>query len=199
MLKTDQKFYSPEDYFAMEEEAEYRSEYFRGELFAMAGGTPNHNRLTLDFANLLNTALKGRTCEAFASDLRIQIDKEKHYAYPDVAVICGEIVFAENRKDTVCNPVLIAEILSDSTKDYDRGSKFTAYRNIRTLREYVLIAQDRVHIEHFSKESGGIWRLREYFNPEEMLILESLGVSLLIREIYSRVSFSEKEQTNAFT
>lgn len=194
MLKTDQKFFSPQEYFALENEAECRSEYFRGELFAMAGGTPNHNRLTLDFANLLNTAFKNRSFEAFASDLRVQIDKEKHYVYPDVAVICGEIVFAENRKDTVGNPVLIAEILSDSTKDYDRGSKFTAYRNIRTLKDYVLIAQDRVHIEHFSKENDGIWRLREYFNPEEVLILESLGISLLIREIYSRVFFRKKNK-----
>ena len=190
MLKAEQKFYSPEDYFELENEAEYRSEYFRGEIFAMAGGTPNHNRLMLNFANLLNTAFKGRSCEAFASDLRVQIDKEKHYTYPDVTAICGEIVFAENRKDTVCNPVLIAEILSDSTKDYDRGSKFTAYRNIESLRDYVLIEQNRVHIEHFSKENDGTWRLREYFNSEDMLILESLGVGVPICEIYSRVSFT---------
>lgn len=193
MLKTIRKFFSPEDYFAMEEEAEYRSEYFRGELFAMAGGTPNHNRLMLDFANLLNTGFKGRSFEAFASDLRVEIDKEKHYAYPDVAVICGEIAFAENRKDTVCNPALIAEILSDSTKDYDRGSKFLAYRNIRTFQDYVLISQNEIHIEHFSKEKEGIWRLREYVHPEEMLTVESLDISLPIREIYTRVSFSEKE------
>ncbi len=189
MLKTDKKICTPEEYFALEEYADCKSEYFHGEIFAMAGGTANHNRITLNFANLLNTAFKGKSCEAFAIDVRIQIDKEKHYTYPDVVAVCGQIEFAEMRKDTIVNPILIAEVLSDATKDYDRGSKFTAYRNIKTLRDYVLIAQETVHIEYFSKENDGTWRLREYFDPQGILSVASLELSIPIREIYDRVVF----------
>jgi len=189
MLKTEKKICTSAEYFALEECADCKSEYFQGEIFAMAGGTANHNRITLNFANLLNIAFKGTSCEAFAMDMRVQADKEKHYTYPDVAAVCGQIEFAEMRKDTIVNPMLIAEVLSDATKDYDRGSKFTAYRNIKTLRDYVLIAQETVHIEYFSKENDGTWRLREYFTPEDILTLAWLQISIPIREIYYRVVF----------
>ncbi len=111
-----------------------------------------------------------------------------HYTYPDVVVVCGELEFAHKRKDMITNPILIAEVLSDTTKDYDRGSKFTAYRKIRTLRDYVLIDQKTVHIEYFSKEDDGTWRLREYFSLEETLMLMSVQISISVKEIYSRVS-----------
>lgn len=192
MLKPDKQSYTPQEYFAMEEAAEYKSEYFHGEIFVMAGGTPDHNRITVDLASALNNAFTEGTCEPFASDLRVQIDKNKHYTYPDVVVVCGEIEFAEGRKDTIANPIATIEVLSDSTKDYDRGTKFTAYRTIMTLREYVLIEQDSVHIEVFFKEDDGTWRLREYFDIEKMLALESLQIEIPLKEIYSRVSLTPK-------
>ncbi|MDM8551508.1 Uma2 family endonuclease [Desulfobacterales bacterium HSG2] len=132
---------------------------------------------------------KTEICEAFASDLRVEVDKDKHYTYPDVAVVCGELEFAEQRKDTITNPIMIAEVLSDSTEDYDRGTKFALYRNIKTLKDYVLIDQARGHIEYFFKEDDGTWRLQEYFNLDECLTLRSVRVEISIRDICHRVSF----------
>lgn len=191
MLPTEEKrLYTVEEYFALEEQAEYKSEYFHGEIFAMAGGTPNHNRITVDFAGLLNSSFEGTSCEAFTSDLRVQIDKERHYAYPDIIVVCDDLEFAKGRRDTITNPVLIVEVLSDSTRDYDRGTKFTSYRNhIKTLRDYILIEQVRVHVEYFSKERDETWRLREYFSLDDVLMLESVQCKVPLKEIYKRVSF----------
>ncbi|MDI6794971.1 MAG: Uma2 family endonuclease [bacterium] len=192
MLKPNKQIYTAEEYFDMEKLSEYKSEYFYGEIFAMAGGTPNHNRITINLAGTLNAAFKDKFCEAFASDLRVQVEKGRHYTYPDVVVVCGELEFAEKRKDTIINPVIIMEVLSDSTKDYDRGTKFTVYRNIKTLQDYILIDQDIVHIEYFSKKEDGTWRLQEYFNMEEVLTLESIQVKISIKEIYNRVSLIPK-------
>ena len=190
MLKKNKKTYSPEQYFAMEQQAEYKSEYFHGNIFAMAGGSPNHNRITLNLASLLNIRFKGKPCESFVSDLRVQIDKDNHYTYPDVVVVYGDLEFAKNRMDTITNPIVIVEVLSDSTKDYDRGTKFTAYRKLATLRGYVLIDQDVVHIECFSKEEDGTWRLREYNDMEQILNFESIQTKVPIKEIYNRVSIT---------
>jgi Uma2 family endonuclease len=190
MLQTKKRLYNVEEYFALEEKGEYKSEYFYGEIFAMAGGTPNHNRITINLAGLLNAAFDESPCEAFTSDLRVQIDKDKHYSYPDVIVVCGDLEFSGGRQDTITNPILIVEVLSDSTRDYDRGSKFTAYRTIKTLRDYILIEQDSVHIEYFSREDDGTWRLHEYVSLEDTLVLESIQCSLPLRAIYQRVTFA---------
>ncbi|CAN2044382.1 putative restriction endonuclease domain-containing protein [Candidatus Magnetomoraceae bacterium gMMP-1] len=190
MLQLQKNFLTSEEYFAIEKDTEYKSEYYHGEIFAMAGGTPDHNRISLNLAGSLNTALKGKDCEAFISDLRIQVDIDKHYTYPDVSVICGDLQFAENRKDTITNPILIAEVLSESTKDYDRGSKFTAYRTIETLQNYILIDQKNIHLECFFKENNGIWRLHEYFSLSEILNIESINIKIPVNEIYDRVSLS---------
>lgn len=194
MLKTEKKYYTPEEYFEIEKYAKYKSEYYRGEIFAMSGGTLNHNRITLNIAGALNAAFSIKPCEAFASDLRIQIDKDKHYTYPDVTVVCGKLELAEGHKDMITNPIVIIEVLSDSTKDYDRGTKFTAYRNIKTLRDYILIDQESVHIEYFFKEEDGTWRLKEYFNIEKAILLKSIQIEIPIIEIYDRVFLSPKLQ-----
>jgi len=188
MLNTaESSICTSEAYLEAEQNAEYRSEYFYGEIFAMAGGTPNHNRITLNLAFIFNSRLKSKLCEAFASDIKVQIDEDKHYTYPDVMVVCGEIEFAKARKDTIVNPVVIAEVLSESTKDYDRGTKFTAYRKIKSLKDYILIEQDKIHIEYFSKEKDGAWRLREYFYLEDILIIQSVDLKISLKEIYERV------------
>ena len=203
MLKANKKFISIEEYFAQEETAELRSEYYCGDVFAMAGGTPNHNRITVNLASLLNSQFRGRPCEAFSSDLRVQVARDVHYTYPDVAVVCGELILAEGRTDTITNPVVIMEVLSESTRDYDRGSKFTAYRSIETLTDYILIDQDTIHIEYFSKELDGAWRLREFFNSEEVVEITSIEATLLVKVVYERVDltpissmFSKHEKTN---
>jgi Uma2 family endonuclease len=192
MLKANEKYISIEEYFAREETAEHRSEYFCGDVFAMAGGTPNHNRITVNLASLLNSQFRGGPCEAFASDLRIQVEKDFHYTYPDVVVVCGELKLLEGRSDTVVNPVVIIEVLSESTRDYDRGTKFTAYRSIETLTDYILVDQDTVHIEYFSKESDGTWRLREFFNAEEIVEIKSIQATIPTKEIYERAALTPK-------
>ncbi len=191
MLKISKERISIEEYFAREDVSEHRSEYYCGDVFAMAGGTPNHNRITLNLASLLNLQFREGSCEAFASDLRVQVEKDIHYT-PDIAVVCGDIKFAEGRSDTIVNPVVIVEVLSESTKDYDRGSKFTAYRNIETLTDYLLVEQDSVHIEYFSKESDGTWRLREYFSAEEVVEIKSVKAIIVVKEIYERVALTAK-------
>ena len=192
MLRTNEKFISTEEYFAREDTAEHRSEYYRGDVFAMAGGTPNHNRITVNLASLLSSQFRGGPCEAFASDLRVQVEKDTHYTYPDVVVICGELKLAEGRSDTVVNPVVIIEVLPESTRDYDRGSKFAAYRSIETLSDYILVDQDAVHIEYFSKEDDGTWKLREYFSSEIIIEIKSIQITIPIKKIYERVAITSK-------
>ena len=195
MLKTNEKYISVEEYFTREETAEYRSEYCCGDVFAMACGTPNHNSITVNLASILNSQFRGGSCEAFASDLRVQVGRDIHYTYPDVVVVCGELIVSEGRSDTIVNPVVIVEVLSESTKDYDRGTKFTAYRSIGTLTDYILVDQDTVHIEYFAKESDGTWRLREYFSTEEVLAIKSIQVTATIKAIYERVILTPKGET----
>jgi Uma2 family endonuclease len=190
MLKANEKYISIEEYFAREDSAELRSEYFCGDVFAMAGGTPNHNRITVNLTSMLNSKFRGGPCEAFSSDLRVQVAKDVHYTYPDVVVVCGELILAEGRTDTITNPIVIMEVLSESTRDYDRGSKFTAYRSIETLTDYILIDQDTVHIEYFSKERDGTWRLRELFSAEEFLEIKSIEATLPAKAIYERVDLA---------
>ncbi|MBF0226929.1 MAG: Uma2 family endonuclease [Desulfobacterales bacterium] len=188
-LVKNSKFYTQEEYFKIEEQEEFKSEYFEGEIFAMAGGTPNHNRIILNVAGSLNSEfkIKNKACESFASDVRVEIEQDKHYVYPDVFVICGDLEFAQNRRDTITNPILIVEVLSDSTKDYDRGSKFTSYRKIKTLKDYLLIDQKNIHIEYFFKQDSGIWGLKEYFSLTDTISLYSIQVDIVIKEIYNRV------------
>jgi Uma2 family endonuclease len=197
MLKPKKQTYSIEEYFALEEQAEYRSEYCDGEVFVMAGSSANHNRITLNTASFLNTALAEKDCEVFVNDLRVQLEKQRYYTYPDILIICGEPIFVEGRQDTVANPILIIEVLSESTKDYDRGSKFAAYRNITTLREYILIDQDEIHIEAFVKDDAGTWRLRDYFEQDEALVFESLHLTLPIQQLYQRIKFPSKPRLRA--
>ncbi|MCX5883599.1 MAG: Uma2 family endonuclease [Deltaproteobacteria bacterium] len=197
MSKANEKYISIEEYFAREDTAELRSEYYCGDVFAMAGGTPNHSRITVNLASLLNSQFRGGPCEAFSNDLRVQVARDIHYTYPDVVVVCGEMILAEGRSDTITNPVVIMEVLSESTKDYDRGTKFTAYRSIEALTDYILIDQDTVHIEYFSKESDGTWRLREFFNTEEVIEIKSIEARLPAKAIYERVK--KKKKSRAFS
>ncbi len=187
MLKTDNKHLTVEAYFELAETAQGRIEYCNGEVFAMAGAPLNHNRITINISSLLNARFKGGPCEVFARDLRVQIEKDRHYLYPDIVVVCNGLDLMEGRFDTIVNPAVIMEVLSDSTKDYDRGSKFTPYRTIPTLTDYILIDQEAVHIEYFSRESRGVWRLRELFDMDGVLAIGSIDTILLISEIYDRV------------
>jgi Uma2 family endonuclease len=188
-------YYTPEEYFAIEERAEYRSEYIDGEIFAMAGGTANHNRITVVLSRKLDEIFeKDGRCEVFAENVRLQIQANRHYTYPDIIIVCGKPEFDKCQKDTMTNPVVIIEVLSDSTEAYDRGSKFEAYRQIEAFREYILIDQERVHIETFVKSDDGSWNWREYSDHNNDLPFVSLNITIPIQEIYRRVEFPSEPQ-----
>jgi len=189
MKKYAEKFISPQEYFAMEEAAEYKSEYYQGEIFAMSGASFNHNVIAGNTFTALHNSLSDSDCIVFTSDMKIQVDRESHYTYPDISIACGEIEFAENRKDVIANPLVIIEILSDSTKDYDRGSKFTAYRNIASLKDYILIDQYSYHIEYFHKDESGKWSLDEFKNMGDTFKISSINVELSLKKIYNRVKW----------
>ncbi len=182
----DHQWISPEAYFVREEKSDIRHEYHHGELFAMTGASHHHNLIAVNTAAHLHGMLRDRGCFVYAMDMKIQVDAGQHYTYPDLSIVCGNIEFAEGRDDTITNPVVLAEILSESTRDYDRGSKFTAYRNIASLKDYLLIDQYRYHVEHFYKAEDH-WVLAEYKDLSGTVILQSVAAELPLRTIYDRV------------
>lgn len=189
MTQPAKKYYTVEEYLSLEETAEYKSEYYKGEIFAMAGGSANHNRIARNVLTALTQAFESKPCEAFGSDMKVGVKKEVYYTYPDVSVVCGEIEFDEDRTDSMTNPTLIVEVLSPSTADYDRNKKFEMYRGRKSLQDYVLIDQDRVLIEYYHKVAVNEWRLKIYEELNETVNFEAVGVELPIQRIYSRVKF----------
>jgi Uma2 family endonuclease len=192
MLARETYFYSHEEYFALEEQADTKSEYWRGEIVAMAGASINHNRISGNVFNALSNALRTKSCEAFMSDVRVWIGRRDIFTYPDVMTICGEPKFVESRTDTVTNPNLIIEVLSESTAAYDRSEKFQAYWTLPSLKEYVLIDQYRMRVEYFKRVSNKEWRLLVFSNPDEVLKLNSVGVEIPLNEIYLNVTWDEE-------
>jgi Uma2 family endonuclease len=194
VVETQKQYTTPEEYLALEEAAESKSEYRDGEIVPMTGGTTNHNEITGNFAAYLKFALRGQNYRVFMLDVRLWIPRSRTYTYPDVMVIQGEPVYHENRKDTITNPLLIVEVLSKSTKNYDRGDKFEFYRSIPEFREYIMVDQYRFKVEHFAKNSEGKWVLTEYDSADAVLALSSLDFQIPLRDIYERVNFEESEE-----
>lgn len=196
MQVKDQHYYSPEAYLELEAAAEFRSEYHNGQIFPMAGGTPNHNRIAGNIYAALNLAFTDQDYDAFMSDLRLWIPRKGLYTYPDVMVVAGELAFAEGRKDTITNPVAIVEVLSDSTKNYDspsetlceRGEKFEFYRTLFSFREYLLIDQSKIHVEHCIKTTDNTWLLAEYDDSETTLSFASIPFQISLTSIYKKVA-----------
>ncbi|MEL7168040.1 MAG: Uma2 family endonuclease [Bacteroidota bacterium] len=181
---------TPEEYFAWEETQVEKHEYVHGEVFPMSGGTRNHALIPANFIAALVPLLRGTGCRVFSSDLRIQIHDDR-YTYPDLSVVCGPEQYRTDRQTTLLNPTLIVEVLSDSTAEYDRGEKFEAYRQVASLREYVLVAQDRLHVELFRKEPAGgdgadRWVLYE-FAGDDTLTLASVGTEVPMTALYEGV------------
>jgi Uma2 family endonuclease len=193
MSSQPQPRYTPKEYLALERKAEHRSEYLSGQIYAMTGASREHNRIAVNLTRELSTALRGRPCEVFASDMRVKVSPTGLYTYPDVVVVCGEARFEDREVDTLLNPTLIVEVLSDSTEAYDRGQKFAHYRRLETLSDYVLIAQDRVLVEHFVRD-GERWIMREIREPDGWLVLEAIGCEVSLRDIYERVELPDDEQ-----
>ncbi|MDJ0661349.1 MAG: Uma2 family endonuclease [Crocosphaera sp.] len=194
ILQTEkQKTYTPQEYLDLEVEAKDRHEYRNGEMIVISGGTPNHNRITGNFSAALNFAFKGQPYDVFITDQRLWIPSTKTYTYPDIMIVQGEIQLQEGRNDTIINPLLIAEVLSQSTEAYDRGDKFSAYRTIPSLQEYILIQQYSPHIEQFSKTESGQWLLSDYDGQEATLTLKSISLEIPLVDIYDKVDFHNKK------
>lgn len=193
VAQRQKRFFTPEEYLALEEKAWYRSEYDKGEIFAMSGGSANHNRIVRNVLTALDKALEGKPCEAFVADMRLQTKSKQLYTYPDVMVVCGELQFVKSRTDTVTNPSLIVEVSSPSTASYDRGEKFELYRSIDSFEEYVLIDQDRVHVEIFYRSKDRRWELTVLDDQQAVVVLQSLGLSIPMSEIYRRVVWEQEQ------
>jgi len=183
--------YTPQEYLAIDRAAEFKSEYFAGEMVGMAGASENHNIITVNLASELRTRLRGGPCRPFSTDMRVSAGAGDLYFYPDVVVVCGERRFADERRDVLLNPTVIAEVLSPTTEADDRGDKFEGYRRLESLHEYVLVAQDRPHIEHFTRQEEGRWLLSEVDGMEAVLHLASIGCGLPLNEVYEGVDFGE--------
>ena len=182
---------TPEDYLAIERSAEFKSEYFDGEIFAMAGASRAHNSIVLNTGSEIRQHLKNRSCKAYVNDMRVKVSPTGLYTYPDVVVVCGKEQFEDTHLDTLLNPTLIIEVLSDSTEAYDRGRKFEHYRHLDSLVEYVLIAQQRPHVESFRRQSDQHWLLTECSGLDATLRLQSIDCDLALAEIYAKVELSE--------
>ena len=186
------KLYSPEEYLAAEERAEYKSEYYDGEVFAMAGGSFNHNLIASNILAAFNRAVEAKPCFAFGSDMRIQIEEGKKYSYADVLAICGEPQFGPGRNDTITNPLVIVEVLSPSTMKFDQEGKFKLYRSITSLVDYILIDQYSFYIQHYHKLEPDKWLLQTIQNPDSILEIASLTLELSFESIYHKVVFEER-------
>ena len=189
----EKKLYTPEEYLEFEVNSEERHEYINGEVICMAGGTPNHGRIALNFGSALNFGLKRQPYDVFVTDQRVWIPKKRIYTYPDVIVVQGELQLQENRKDTIVNPLLIVEVLSKSTRNYDKDEKFSAYRTIPTFQEYILIDQYTMQVEQYFKTGKNSWNFSEYFDANETLSLNSINFEITLEDIYDRVEFENTE------
>ncbi|MEQ9354775.1 MAG: Uma2 family endonuclease [Coleofasciculus chthonoplastes F3-SA18-01] len=193
MQVTEQRYYSTEEYLALEEAADYKSEYIDGQIFPMAGGSTNHNQIALNFSTELNFAFKKLDYRVFMSDVRLWIPQRRIYTYPDVMVIAGEPDYYNNRTDTITNPQVIIEVLSKSTKGYDRSGKFRLYRTIPTVEEYLLLDQTKIYVEHFSKTDAKRWSFREYDESDQAIALSSVDFQISLADAYNKVKFEQEK------
>lgn len=189
----EKRYYSPEEYLTLEEAAEYKSEYYDGEIVPMTGGTTNHNQIALNVSVALSIAFKRKDYRVFMGDVRLWIPKRRIYTYPDVMVIAGKPEYFEQRKDTVINPQVIVEVLSKSTKAYDRGGKFKFYQTIPSFQEYVLIDQSQRSIEQYSKQENKRWSYYVYDEEDLALVFSSFSVEVSLEDIYEKVDFDAEE------
>jgi len=179
------KYYTESEYLVMERAAPYKSRYYKGDISAMAGAGYNHNRITQNLSMEIGAFFKGKSCRTFSSDMRMHIPSNSLYTYPDFMIVCGRNEFLDSKKDTLLNPSVIIEVLSDSTEAYDRGEKFHLYRSIASLREYVMIDSRKIAAEVFSKDAEGAWRLSsDVRDSDASVTIGSVALTLRLAAIY---------------
>ncbi len=182
-------FVSQEEYLESERAATEKHEYYQGEVFAMGGAPGNHNEIFSNLFGEIAPKLKGKGCKPYGSDLRIHIPKNSLYTYPDISIICGDKKYTDDKFDTVTNPSVIIEVLSRSTRNYDRLEKFSLYRDILTLQEYILVDSQRVHIEKYARNANNTWELSDHDSLQEILAIVTVNISISIKDIYHGLSF----------
>jgi Uma2 family endonuclease len=178
---------SIEEYLEMENASTEKHEYYKGEIFAMGGAKMPHNRISSNLLIALGSKLKGKKCQPYGSDARIHIESNTLFTYPDISIICGEIITLNNDDYNVLNPTVIIEVLSKSTANYDRGEKFKLYRDIAALKEYILVDPERTDIEIFRLNENGHWELEEYRSLADTVIIKSINETILLSDIYDGV------------
>ena len=183
-------FITPEQYLDIERKAEHRSEYFHGEVFAMAGAQEAHSILVGNLVREFNQQVRQKPCRVYSNDMRVHVPSTGLYTYPNIVAVCGERQFIDSNVDTLLNPNLIVEVLSPSTEAYDRGRKFEQYRAVTSLTEYLLIASDRVHAELFTRNATN-WVLSEANELENEMEIASIGCRLKLADIYEKVDFAD--------
>lgn len=192
MSTLPQRTYSPQEYLEIDRAADTRNEYFRGEIFAMSGGSSRHSLIAANILGELRSALRDKPCTVFTGDLRIGVSASGLYTYPDVSVACGELQFDDKRRDTLLNPVVLVEVLSETTEAYDRGKKFQHYQKLTSLREYLVVGQDAPIVELFSRNDDGTWKLTTINELGGSLIIPAIGVTLPLSEVYAKVEFPQE-------
>ena len=185
-----QTYLTPAEYLNMERKAVTKSEYLNGQIIAMSGASNAHNIITMNTANQLYNQLVDRDCLVYASDMRVGVGSPTSYFYPDVTVVCGEPRFEDDVFDTLLNPTVVIEVLSPSTAAYDRREKFTRYQQIASLKEYILISQNRIHLEHHLRQESQ-WSATEFQKLEDIVSVTSIKCELLLAHVYRRVTFSD--------
>lgn len=182
-------YVTPDEYLAAERLSETRSEYIDGGVYPMTGGTANHITIVSNIDTRLNIQLDDRPCRVFPIDMKVRLPDSRKFFYPDLVVVCGDLQYHDDRKDTITNPDLVIEVLSPSTEAYDRGEKFQAYQTVESLKEYLLVAQDRPFIEQFVRSETGKWEYTAAIGLESSLALPSIGCTLILSAVYKRVEF----------
>lgn len=186
--------FSIEEYLEIERGAEFKSEYVDGRIVPKVGASEPHNLIVTNSVAELGTQLKGRDCRVYSNDMRVDLCEQKLFAYPDVVVVCGKPSLSDERRDNLRNPMVIIEVLSESTEGYDRGIKFIKYRRIESLKEYLLIAQDAPLIEHFVRQENDDWLMSEALGLSASIHLGSIECVLRLIEVYDKVQFAERTE-----
>jgi Uma2 family endonuclease len=180
------KFYTVQEYLEMENVALEKHEFYKGEIFAMSGASARHNVISINITGILINALKGKRCQPYGSDMRVNIPENTLFTYPDISIFCGDVITLKEDENTAVSPTVIIEILSPSTRNYDRGVKFMLYRAIPALKDYILVDSESIHAEHFAINKEGLWQLKEYNQPGEEIFIETLNLILPLKEMYER-------------
>jgi Uma2 family endonuclease len=180
-------YLSPEEYLSNERRAEFKSEYVDGVAYAMAGGSERHNLIAANIIIALGVQLRDRPCRVYPSDLKVRVPNSKRFFYPDVSVICGETQFADEERDVILNPIIVVEVLSESTEAFDRGKKFISYQQIESLKEYLLVAQDEFVVEHYLRQADG-WLYTKASGLDAAIALPALNCRIALSDIYSKVA-----------